>query len=113
MVVLALSRRLYSGRSPRSFCSFSSGLLPQLLGKFAPAIENPPDFPKLPLGSFPQAHPGSLPAAMSPMNLGGGSGGGGNSGLEFGIAIGVPGDLEIEVPADRLVEPLRPWLLPL
>lgn len=112
IVVLELSRRRYSGRSGRSLCLFSSGLLLQLLGKFAPVIVDPPDFPKPPLGSFPQAHPGSLPAAMSPIFLGGGSGGGGKSGLEFGIAIGA-GDRGIEAPADRLVERLRPWLLPL
>lgn len=45
--------------------------------------------PPIPLlNRFPHVHPGSLPAAISSMCVGGGSGGGGGSPRELGMGIG-------------------------
>lgn len=84
--------------------------LPQLFGKFDIGLAVSLAFPKLPpLGSFPQAHPGSLPAVISSIYLGGGRGGGGGSHLAFGISNGT-GARENGMAADRLVDRFDPWL---
>ena len=104
-VEVELSRRLKSGISN----GLSTIFLPQLFGKFDMGMADSFAFPKFPpLGSFPQAHPGSLPAASSSIYLGGGSGGGAVSNLAPGIANA--GAREKGIAADRLVDRLRPWL---
>ncbi len=105
-VEVELSRRLNSGGSNGLFPIF----LPQLFGKFDVSMADSLAFPKFPsLGSFPHAHPGSLPAAISSIYLGGGSGGGAGSYLELGIANGTGAREKEGMAAERLVDRLRPW----
>ena len=102
-------RRMF-GRSGRCIFLSSFTSLAQLFGNLEAVAGEALLLPKPPLGSFPQAHPGSLPAARSSMFLGGGNGGGGRSCLILGIAIG-PEDRDANgIPEDRPEERLRRWL---
>lgn len=104
-VEVELSRRLNSGGSN----GLSTIFFPQLFGKLDIGMADSLAFPNSPpLGSFPQAHPGSLPAVISSIYLGGGSGGGAGSYLALGIGNGT-GAREKGMAPERLVDCLGPW----